>query len=180
MKTSTAIIAAIGVSILLAIGVAFLWGVGVSNSEVRIRNAITAKQRDNQSELDNLQKKIGQTAQVTTAQTKALLDIIVGNAQARTQKGGSLATLVHEAVPNVDVKVFQNLQNVIAAGRDSWTMRQKELLDLKREHDNVRTLFPGSLVVGSRPEIIVTVVTSDRAEEAFKTGKDNDTKVFNP
>lgn len=173
-----AILAASALAIALVIGLAVIWGFSVSNSEIRLRNALTAKQRDNQSELDNLQKKITQAAQITTAQTKALLEIIVGNAQARTQKGGTLATLVHEAVPNVDVKVFQNLQNIVTAGRDSWTMRQKEILDLKREHDNVRTVAPGSWVVGGRPEIQVVIVTSDRAEEAFKTGKDNDTDVF--
>ena len=49
---------------------------------------------------------------------------------------------------------------------------------MKREHDNQSTTFPGSFIVGGRPEIEVTIVTSTRAEENFRTGKDDDTTVF--
>lgn len=150
-----------------------------SNTEIRLRNTIMAKQKDNQSELDNLQKKINQSGQVTKAQTDALKEIIVGNSQARTSNGaGQLATLVKEAVPNVDTKIFGQLMNIIASSRDSFTMRQKEILDLKREHDNCRLVAPSSWICGGRPEIVVVVVTSERAEESFRTGQDNNTNVF--
>jgi hypothetical protein len=157
------------------------YSVSVSNREARLRNQIKAKQVDNNSEFDNLWKKISQVAQVTDAQKHALLDIIVGNAKARAgQGGGSLATAVHEAVPNVDTKTFENLQNIIAGSRDSWTFRQKELLDVKREHDNMLSTFPSSLVLGllGREPIDVTIVTSGRTKEAFRTGEDNDVEIF--
>ncbi len=171
MKTST--IVSLALSGLLAV----VFGVGYitcSNYEIRLRNAINAKQRDNQSELDNVQKKIAQTVQVTDLQMTALKDIIVGNAEARKGGSGSLATMVTEAVPNVDVSVYKQLQNIIAGSRDAFTMRQKELLDLKREHDNARTVAPSSWFVGGRPEIEVTIVTSGRVKENFRTGEDND------
>lgn len=153
--------------------------VSYSNSEVRLRNAITAKQVDNKSELDNMQKKIGQTAQVTQEQARALQALVVGYASSRSQPdSGKFATLVREAVPNLDQSTYKQLMNIITGSRDAFTMRQKELLDLKREHDNIRTTFPGSLIVGGRPEIVVVIVTSDRAEENFRTGKDNDTSLF--
>lgn len=174
------ILAALGciVGLVAIIGI---WGISVSNNEVRLRNAITAKQKDNQSELDNMQKKIGQAAQIPPAQMAALKDVIVGYAQARSgggDKGGSFINAIHEAIPNVDQKTYLNLQNIITGSRDAFTMRQKETLDLKREHDNVRTTFPGSLICSGRPGIQVQIVTSTRAEAAFATGKDDDTKVF--
>lgn len=153
-----------------------MW-VNYSNAEVRLRNQITAKQRDNQSELDNVQKKISQTVQVTDMQMAALKDIIVGNAEARKGGSGSLATFVKEAVPNVDTTTFNNLQNIIAGSRDAFTMRQKELLDLNREHDNLIDTFPSSFIVGSRGKIDVVIVTSGRAKDSFKTGEDNDVKL---
>jgi len=71
-------------------------------------------------------------------------------------------------------------RNIIASSRDSWTMRQKELIDLSREHNKLLGLFPGSLVfsiLGRKP-IDITIVTSSKTEKAFETGKDDDTKVF--
>jgi uncharacterized membrane protein YvbJ len=157
----------------------FAASIGYSNSEKRQRNLITAKQRDNHSELDNMMKVIGQTAQVSQEQMKMLKDIIIGHAQARSGNGGgSLATLVREVVPNIDVKTFNNLQNIIVASRNSWTQRQKELLDMKRVHDNLIDTAPSSWVVGSRGKIDVQIVTSSKAEAAFEAGKDDDTDVF--
>lgn len=177
-STQLIVLGLIGVFVLFLIIIGAVW-VSTSNNEVRLRNSITAKQRDNASELDNMQKKIGQTAQVTQEQARALKELVVGYAASRTvQDSGKFATLVREAVPTLDQSTYKELMRIITSSRDAFTMRQKELLDLKREHDNVRTTFPGSLIVGGRPEITVVIVTSERAEESFRTGKDDDTTLF--
>lgn len=154
------------------------WWVSTSNQEIRLRNAITQKQKDNESELDSVQKKISQSAQVTQAQMSALKDIIVGNSDARATQGGSLATLVREAVPTIDTSSFKQLMNTITSSRDAFAQRQKEILALKTEHDNLRMTWPASIVVGSRASINVIVVTSARAADSFRTGQDNDISVF--
>jgi len=143
-KTAIAVIAsAVGIAVIVVSLVAM--SISYSNAEKGQRNLITAKQRDNHNELDNMMKVIGQTAQVSTEQMAQLKDIIVGHAQARSGNGGgSLATLVREVVPNIDTRTFQNLQNIIVASRNSWTQRQKELLDIKRVHDNMIDLAPSS------------------------------------
>jgi hypothetical protein len=168
----------LGLVIVLILGIFF---VTTMNKETRLRNQITAKQTDNTSEYDNLWKKLSQSAQVTDAQKEALREIIVGNAQARKSGGGSLATMVHEAVPTVDTSTFNNLLNIVTSSRDAWTMRQKELIDLKREHDNIIDLFPSNLIcmVLGRQKIDIKIVTSSRTGEAFKTGKDDDVDLFN-
>jgi hypothetical protein len=177
MNKVLAILAVIGAVICALCIIIVITCISYSNQEVRLRNQITAKQRDNTSELDNVQKKISQFVQVTDLQMAAIKDIIVGNAIARKGGSGSLATLVTEAVPNIDTSTFNNLQNVIAGSRDAWTMRQKELLDLKREHDNLIDVFPSSLIVGSRGKIEVVIVTSAAVKENFLTGEDNNTKL---
>ena len=168
----------IGIMSIILIGGLY---VSYSNSEVRQRNLIVAKQKDNQSEFNNMITKISQVAQVSQEQMKYIKDIIIGNATARGGSGGTLAKFVHEAVPNLDVssQTFRDLVNVITASRDAFTMRQKELLDLKRVHDNMIDTLPSSFFVGGRGKINVIVVTSTRAEEAYKTGKDDDISVFN-
>lgn len=184
MAVSKGAMIGIGVGVVVlavALVVGGMW-VSYNNTEVRLRNTITAKSKDNQSEFDNMWKKISQVAQVTDAQKNALKEIFVAHAEARggVSKGGAnpLMTWLQESVPHVDTTTFNNLQNIITASRDSWTMRQKELLDLSREHNNALTLFPSSLFVGSRPKIDVQIITSSRTDEAFKSGKDDDVDVF--
>ena len=176
--------AVLGLVVVVAVVGIFVvvYTVNTLNSETRLRNAIVAKQVDNTSEFDNMWKKVTQAAQVTDAQKNALMDIFKGYAESRSagKQGGSLANWIHEAVPNVDTSTFNNLQNLIAASRDRWTMQQKELIDLNREHENVLTVIPSSIVCSmfGRAKIDITVVTSAKTEEAFRAGKDDDTAVF--
>lgn len=168
--------------VLFIIGGLFSYVVGINNREVRLRNTITAKQLDNTSEYDNMWKKISQVAQVTDAQKEALKEIFVGYAEARTQDAGAnqIMTWVKESVPNVDTSTFNQLMNVITGSRDSFTFRQKELVDLKREHDIMLDTFPQSVVLSilGRQKIDIVIVTSTRTENAFKTGSDDDVQVF--
>jgi hypothetical protein len=156
-----------------------IWWVSTSNGEIRLRNQMTAKQEDNKNEFDNMWKKIAQVAQVSEKDRSSLEQLFVRHAAARTSDGGGeLMKWVQESVPNVSSDTFTNLQNIITSSRDRYTMRQKEILDLKREHDNVRLTFPSSIVCGGRPEIKVVIVTSERTDKAFGSGKDEDVDLF--
>lgn len=155
--------------------------IGISNREVSLRVTIEQKQKDNTNEYDNMWKKISQVAQVTDKQASVLKDIFVSYADARTSDGaGSVMNWIKEAIPNVDTTTFNNLQNIITSARDSFTFRQKELLDLKREHDKMLQMFPSNIVLGmlGRKAIDVTIVTSSRTSKSFETGKDDDVNVF--
>lgn len=154
--------------------------ISYSNQEIALRNTIKAKMTDNQSEFDNMWKKISQVAQVTEQDRESLKDIFNSYASARTgsDNGASLMRWVQESIPNVDRTTMVNLQNIITSSRDSFTMRQKELIDYKREHDNLIKMFPSSLFVGSRGEIEITVVTSNRTQQAFASGSDDSVAVF--
>jgi hypothetical protein len=89
-------------------------------------------------------------------------------------------TWIKESIPNVDVKTFDNLQNIIVSSRDSWTMRQKELVDLSREHEKLLNMFPSGVILKmlGHKSIEIVIVTSTATEEAFKSGKDDNTKLF--
>ncbi len=153
--------------------------VEVLNSENHLANVINAKQKDNKSEMDAMWKTIEQTAQVSKAHKDSLIEIFNGYASARTGngKGGSLANWIKEAVPNVDLSTFNNLQNIISAKRDGFAQRQKELLGLSSAHnDIIGGVWSGFVCkVFGRHAINVTIVTSTRTENAFETGKDDST-----
>ena len=178
-KGLIASLAGVGIIIIMAITV-FTMYISTSNGEIRLRNQIQAVQVDNQNEFDLMWKRIGQVAQVTQAERASVERIIVGYADQRSGGGnGSFINAVREAIPSIDNATFINLQNIIVSSRDRFAQRQKQLLDLKREHDNILMTFPGSLFVGGRPKIEVTIVTSDRTQEAFSTGVDNNIELFN-
>ncbi len=170
---------AIAAFFLIAVIVVGAWWVTTSNREIGLRNMLTAKQLDNKNVYDSTWKQISQSAQVTDAQKKALMDVVVGYASARSGNGGgSLATSVHEVVPTMDTTTFNQLMNVIASARKQFERVQTEILDLNREHNNCIDLFPSSIVCGGRPKIVVDLVTSTRTGNAFATGVDDDVQVF--
>ena len=172
----------IGCGLLLGIGIIFLaiifgWGVSISNHEISLRNQIVAKQTDNKNQFDSMWKSQMQAFQVTDAQKQMLYDVIVGNSKARATGNGSLATMVKESVPNIDksTDLYRELMNTVTGLRATWTRKQTEIIDYKREHDNLIDQFPSSLVCSflNRKKIDIIIVTSDRTENSFSTGKDD-------
>jgi hypothetical protein len=159
--------------------------VSTLNSEQKLRNLVEAKQVDNTNEFDNMKKKLNQICQLPEAQTQMLMDIIVGNAQARAsgQGKGSLFAMVQESVPNVSTDIINRLANEITASRNAWTIRQKELIDLNRAHTDIITTIPSSFICGifgRNSRIDITVVTSANTKQSFKTGEDNETDLGLP
>lgn len=184
MKTLIALGALIGVFILTAV-VVLSMGVGFHNKEVKLRNLLTAKQTDNKNEMDAMWKTIGQTAQVAEKDRDSLLAIFRDYATARSGGSDNKAPLmkwVTESCPQVAVnsQTFEKLMNIIQSQRDGFKFRQKELLDFKREHDNLLDTFPNNVfaTVLHRTKIEVVIVTSTRTDNAFKSGKDDDVQLF--
>jgi len=172
-KTIIGIIVAVALGLMIAV-----YGIGVLNKEASLRNLVEAKQLDNTSEFDNMWKKIQQVAQVPGEKRDALAMIFNGYASARTpSKEGNAPIMnwIKEAVPVVsgDLKVYDNLMNIIIGSRDAWTMRQKELIDISRVHNTPFDQYPASWFLGGRKKTIVTIVTSSKTGAAFEFGKDD-------
>lgn len=161
--------------LVLALLVGLLW-VNANNNEVALRNQIAAQQKANELVFDTMWRIIKEQAQVADAYKtsfyKGFKDIIA--ARYEKDRGGALMSMITEANPNFDTSLFGKLMTSIEGQRTSFLRNQKRLLDIKAEHDNLRQKFPGNLFVGSRPAIDVVVVSSDKADAAFKSGRDND------
>lgn len=149
-----------------------------SNTEVRLRNALTAQQKSNETSFDTCWKIIQQQAQVADKYKDGFKEIYTGLMDGRHyEKGGSLMKFITEANPNFDVRLYEKVSNSIEGQRTVFKRDQQKLLDLKREHDNVLTTIPSSWFVGSRPHIDVKIVTSTKTTEAFGTGKEDDIDI---
>ena len=116
--------------VMLMIGVVLLFGVlGMYNTQATLKNTYEMKVTDNQSEFDNMWKKIQQVVQIPEAQKEAFKEIFVSYAEARTsESSGKLMTWLQESVPNVNLDSYNNVMNIVVASRDGWTMRQKDIV----------------------------------------------------
>jgi hypothetical protein len=170
-------LASIVTLILLCAGI----GVSYNNSEVRLRNQAEAQQKNLEVVFDATWKIIQQKAGVSGQYAKDFKEIYPELMEGRynNDRGGALMSWITEHNPEFDTSLYADLMRSIEAERTKFAREQKTLLDIKREHDNVRETLPGSIFVGSRPEIEVKLVTSAKTDEAFSSGQENDIDLFN-
>ncbi len=158
--------------------------VSILNREGVLKVTLEAKQEDNKNQMDGMWKTIAQVGEVAEKDRETLSNIFKDYASARSGNGDSKVVFnwIKEAVPNVQVNsdTFKNLQNIILSQRDGFKMRQTELLDLNREHNQMFRIFPANVFLSmfGRKETQVVIVTSTRTDNAFKSGKDDDVNVF--
>lgn len=154
--------------------------IGQFNDAAKLRNQYEAKVVDNSSEFDNMKKKISQVVQVSDVQYDKLKEILVSYADARSTKSDNvMMNWIKESVPNIDTSTYKTIINIITGSRDSWTMRQKELIDISREYNQRLSVFPGNFILPmfGFQKIVPKVITSSATEKAFETGKDDDVKI---
>jgi len=180
MKATMIVLGVLLGSVIVVGGIIGLMYVSYSNSEVRLRNQVTAQQKSNEAVFDNTWKIISQQAQIADQYKEAFKKIYPDLMAGRygNARGGALMSFITESNPTFDVKLYEKVANSVEAQRTVFTNEQRKLIDIKREHDNVRTTFPGSFFVGSRAEVQIVIVTSSKTDAAFKAGKDDDTVLF--
>jgi len=174
-KTVISLTGSVAIVLIIAIAIGIMY-MSYNNKEVRLKNQFNAVQVDNQNQFDNMWKKISQVTQVTKSERDSVERIIKGYASEHSTKGAFI-NAVREMLPNIDSKTWLNLQNIVVSSRDRFTGNQTKLLDIKREHDNLLQTMPSSWFVGGREQLKAVIVTSDKTEDAFNTGKDNDVKL---
>lgn len=170
----------IGGLVLVLLFMVFSMYMGYSNQEVALRQQTKAQQKNLEVVFDNTWKIIQQVAQVSDQYRDAFMKIYPKLMEGRygARGKGTLLSFITESNPNFDTSLYQKVANAIEGQRNNFTNEQSRLIDLKREHDTLRQTQPASWFIGNRPEILIVVVTSEKTDTAFKSGKDNDIEVF--
>lgn len=166
----------IGVIVLLVAG---LW-INVTNTDARLVAQAEAVQLNNKNVYSKIWKEIPMLSKVALKDRETLKELFVAHAQARTGNGksGSLATWIHESVPNVSSENFNNLQNKLSAALQQFAQNQTQLIDVAREIKVLRTTFPGNIFLSGRKNVDITIVTDNNTENAFASGVDDNRNVF--
>lgn len=170
----------VGVSILTLAIIIIIIGVSSSNKEIRLRNQIAAQKKVCEAFYGKLWVVINQKAQVADEYKDAFKEIYPQLIEGRygDEKGGSLMKWITESNPTFDVSLYKDLMVSIEAERAGFFMEQKRLVDLNNEHRIIRKTFPGSIFIGGRSDIEITIVSSDATKKVMETGIENDIDIF--
>lgn len=150
--------------------------ISYNNREAEIKNLISAKQTDNQNIFDTVWKTISQQAQITQEYKKTFIEIYPALIEGRYEGKNSLMSFIQESNPNFDTSLYRQLMVTIEAQRLRFESNQRQLIDYKRELDNLATKFPSRWFVDNDADI--TIITSERTKEIFSSGEDNNVNLF--
>lgn len=170
----------VGTVVLLALTVV-LMGIGYRNQEVGLRNQAAAQEKANTVIYDKVWKVIAQKAQISEKYKDSFKDIykeIMAGRYAGEAGKAPLFKWIQEQNPQFSVELYKDLSDAVEGNRAEFARVQNRLVDIKREHDNLRQKFPSSLFVGGRAELVIRIVISDKTERVFETGKDNEVELF--
>lgn len=180
MKTFGIVMAgAVGLFALVLLIIGGMW-ISAVRAETRLRNAFHAQEKANESTFDKMWKVISQQAQIPVKERETFRQTYVEIMQATkgVAGNGQLASFFTQAKIDIPSDLFRKLMTTIEAQRESFNESQLHLVQLKRQHDDVRTMPPSSWFVGYSPELELKLVSSLKTMESFSTGEDNDTTLF--
>lgn len=182
----------LGVLIMLAavaiLGIGGITYVKYANQEQTLRVNATNQETVNMTVKDKTWKTISQIAQVSEDYRKTFEKVYpdIMNARYGGKQDGKpspLLNFIKEANPTLSTELYAKLMDAITVNQAEFQMVQVKLISIKEQHDLLRTTIPAKwfLINFLRdcPELKVTIVTSHNTKEMFKTGEDNDVKLFN-
>jgi hypothetical protein len=156
--------------------------VGWNNQAIELESSFEAQVKANESTYDKMWKVISKKANVANKYSEdfkssfsSIMQGRYGESQNRQQ---AMFNWIKEQNPSFDASLLKGLSASIEGLHNEFDMAQKRMISIKQSHQNLRKKFPSSLIVGSRDELVLKMVTSTRTDKVFKSGKDDDVSVF--
>lgn len=174
------IIVIVAIIALLGFIIPFSMWMTYNNQEARLRNQAEAQQNVCKAHFDKMWKVITEVAEVPDNYKASFKETYVAIVQGRygNARGGALLSFINESNPQFDSSLWANLQHAVEAERASFLWDQAKLLDIKREHDNLRTTRPSKWFLDKKQALDITIITSEKTEDAYKSKQENDIKLF--
>jgi hypothetical protein len=151
---------------------------------IRAENGIKAQYEQNQNNYDNMWKKFKEMAQVPAMYADDLKKVYDSAIAGRYGAEGSKAAFqfIKEHNPNFSDTTYVKLQAAIESGRNGFEADQKQLIDKKREYENIlgstNAVFVGLFFGFPRIDLAkYAIVTSDVTQDAFTTKKADEVKL---
>jgi len=169
------------VGVLVVVGI-MLFGsaIGSKNSEVKLRNQFNAQVDANKVTYDEVTKVIFGKAKVSSKYAEDFSKSYEKLMDARYGGKNPMMMWIKEHNPKFDASMYKDINKSIESLRAKFTREQKKLIDLKRRHDDMRTIFPNSIWMNifGITELDLKIVTSSRVKKSFDSGVDNNANPF--
>jgi hypothetical protein len=169
--------------VVVAILSVLLMGMSYTNREIELRNQAGAQQKANEVVYDELWKVLQQKAGILDKYATDFKSVYTSLFDERYQgenAGQSPAfKWITEQNPNFSMEMYKDLLTAVEVYRGKFSRVQQRLLDIKREHQNIRQRIPGCWFVGGKPELEITIVTSTKTDKVFAAGKEDSVDLFN-
>jgi hypothetical protein len=182
MSRKTLVTLIVVAACVLPILIVVFMGIGSTNREVELRNEAGAQEHANKVIYDEVWKVLQQKAGILekwAEDFKSVYGAIMEDRYAGEKNGpGPTFKWIQEHNPNFTPEMYKDLSIAIEAYRGKFSRVQQRLIDIKREHDNLRMKIPSCWFVGGKPELKITIVTSTKTESTFATGKEDDINLF--
>lgn len=167
----------------LIILIVVLMGIGATNREVELRNQAGAQGKANEVIYDEVWKVLQQKAGIVDKFAKDFKEVYGTIMEDRYQgeKNGPGPTFkwIQEHNPNFTPEMYKDLSIAIEAYRGKFSRVQQKLIDIKREHNDLRMKIPSKWFVGKKPELEINIVTSTKTKSTFSSGVEDDIELFN-
>jgi len=153
--------------------------ISAANYGNRTEVALKAKIEDNENIYANGTQKVIEIAQVPKMYTNAVSKVTREAIEGRYGENGSQAVfqLLVEQNPTIDPSLFKDISQTIKAFRDEFKNSQTQMLEQRRSYETaLGSVWQGFwLRLAGYPRIDLskfTIVTTDRARDAFDTKRD--------
>lgn len=158
--------------------------VSAANEMAGHEAAIEAQYNQNRNNYGNYYAKLTEAAQVPEMYRDDLMKVYGSAVEGRYGKDGAkqVVLFIQEHNPNLDPRMYLEIQHIIEAGRDKFEADQKLLLDRKRAYEVALNTFPkgGLARILGYPKKDLTkydIITDDRTEKAFSDKKADPIKL---
>lgn len=158
--------------------------VSTSNQEVDVRSQFEQKMDERKAFYDKLYKILNQKSQIASKNDSSFrknIDIIMSG---RKDAEGTVMKWITESNPNAQYaevsSLYKDLSRAVEAQREGFFEQEKTIQDIVRVHKNLLRKFPSGVLLTTlfgRKELVYTPISSDRTDDVFKTGKDNDVSL---
>lgn len=169
---------ALGVVIAIFVGIVLSY-ISAANTANSFEQRLIAAKADSENVLGQYGQKIAEMVQVTDMARDDLIKTIKEAIGGRYGEDGSRAALqmIQEQNPSVDGTLYRDIQQEIRSGRTEFKTSQTRVLDIRQAYYTaLGTVWTGFFMrMAGYPKSKFEdfdIVTTDRASEAFKTGKE--------
>lgn len=183
-SNKTLLTVALGVIVLIVTILVICIGsyVSAANTGNRLEQGIKATWENNEGILGQYGQKVVEVAQVTDMARDDIAKIAKEAIGGRYGEGGSKAVFqaINENNPSVDPELYRKIQQVVEAGRNQFQAGQTRLVDQKQVYETaLGTVWTGMWMrFAGYPKLDLSkykIITTDRASNAFQTGKESGT-----